>query len=245
MVSEASIFCYCWCAVSSTSRGGKRSSADFYGTPAWAVHRLLESVDLPGGRWLECAAGEGAIIKAVNEKRTDVNWLACEKREKCRNLLMPLAGVMIADYLKVPGFIGEPPAVSISNYPFSLAVEFIERGLKSNIPYVISLLRLNFLGTEDRNAFFRGNMPDIHVIPDRVSFAKSISCFRNKKGCTYARIVPLTARIPKACPKCGFKLRVSSSDSSEYAWYVWGPERGRKEGKIQVLRHTPLEERKD
>jgi hypothetical protein len=233
--------------MSSTARGGKRSPADFYGTPAWPVHRLLEAVDLPGGVWLEPAAGEGAIIKAVNEVRPDVEWFALEKREKCRKALTQLVGaghVLIGDTLRSNFKRFDPVKVSISNYPFSFAIDFIEWSLASNLPYVISLLRLNFLGTEDRNEFFRNNMPDIYVIPDRVSFAKSISCFRNKKGCTYAKIVALTARIPKACPKCGAKLRVSSSDSIEYAFYVWGPERGRKEGKIRVLNHTPLEQRK-
>jgi len=231
--------------MSSTARGGKRSPADFYETPAWPVHRLLEAVDLPGGLWLEPAAGEGAIIKAVNEKRKDVYWYAYEKRERCRGALFDLVenhSTMIQDFLTMRFDLGAQ--VSISNYPFSLAMEFIENNLKSGIPYVISLLRLNFLGTEDRNEFFRGNMPDVYVIPDRVSFAKSISCMRNKRGCTFAKIVALTARVPKACPKCGSKLRVSSTDSIEYAWYVWGPERGRKAGKIQVLEHTPLDIRK-
>ena len=28
---------------------------DYYPTPAWCVRRLLEAVDLPGGRWLGAA----------------------------------------------------------------------------------------------------------------------------------------------------------------------------------------------
>lgn len=228
--------------MSSTARGGKRSPADFYGTRPWAVHRLLEALPLPGGRWLEPAAGEGAIIKAVNEKRDDVKWLALEIREECKSALTPLANTLICDYLKSPPHVGDPPVVSISNYPFSLAMEFIERGLQSGIPYVISLLRLNFVGTEDRNAFFTSNMPDVYVIPDRVSFAKSFSCM--SKVCDWAEIVSLETPNPPACPVCGAKVRVSSTDSIEYAWFVFGPKRNRKEGKIRVLKHTPLSERK-
>jgi len=61
--------------VSSTNRGnGKRSATDFYPTPPWCVHRLLDRLALPGGRWFEPRAGQGAIISAVNGARTDVTW---------------------------------------------------------------------------------------------------------------------------------------------------------------------------
>jgi hypothetical protein len=232
--------------MSSTARGGKRSPADFYATPAWPVHRLLEALPLPGGLWLEPSAGEGAIIEAVNNVRHDVRWHAYELREACRMALTPLVRntkSVINDFNEVHDL--DPPGtfeVSISNYPFSQAMGFIEKSLASGIPYVISLLRLNFVGTEERNGFFRGNMPDIYVIPDRVSFAKSISCF--SKTCDYATIVSLTARVPKKCPQCGSKLRVSSTDSIEYAWFVWDQKhRSSRKGSIEVLAHTPLEER--
>lgn len=230
--------------MSSTARGGKRSPADFYATPSWPVHRLLEALPLPAGLWLEPAAGEGAIIKAVNEVRSDVEWAAIELRPECKKILQPLVKVLtIGDTLQLirPVYAARTQ-VSISNYPFSLAMQFIEHGLNSGIPYVISLLRLNFVGTEDRNAFFIANMPDVYVIPDRVSFAKSFSCM--SKTCEWAEIVSLDTKNPPACPLCGDEVRVSLTDSIEYAFFVWGPERNRKEGKIRVLKHTPLGQRK-
>ena len=236
--------------MSSTSRGGKRSPADFYETRAWTLNRLLERLPLPGGLWLEPGAGHGAIIKAVNSRRNDVEWYAIEKREACRKYLMPLVqprppsfapALQIADFLKWR-WAGPRFDVSITNPAFSIGMEYILQTLPLAF-HVIHLLRLNFLGTEERNEFFKNNMPDVYVIPDRVSFAKSISCMRNKRGCKYAKIVSLTARVPKACPRCGAKLRISSTDSIEYAWYHWGEERGRRAGKVEVLDHTPLEER--
>jgi hypothetical protein len=229
--------------VSSTARGGKRSPADFYGTPAWPVHRLLEALPLPGGLWLEPAGGEGAIIKAVNEVRSDVKWAALELRPECAQILKPLVKVLtIDDTLQtLHPIYAAKTQVSISNYPFSLAMDFIKWNLASPIPYVISLLRLNYVGTEKRNDFFVNNMPDVYVIPDRVSFAKSLSC--ESKTCDWAEIVPLDAPVPPACPVCGSKVGVSYTDSIEYAWFVWGLERNRKEGKIRVLKHTPLEQR--
>jgi hypothetical protein len=157
--------------MSSTARGGQRNESDFYPTPAWCVHRLLERLKLPGGYWLEPAAGDGAIIRAVNEKRNDIKWHAFEIREECKRYLDPLATTLIADYLALDSGTGTTRMnVSISNYPFSLAMEFIEKSLANGIPYVISLLRLNFLGTAERNGFFHEKMPDVYVIPDRVSF---------------------------------------------------------------------------
>lgn len=98
--------------------------------------------------------------------------------------------------------------VSINNPPFSLAMEFIEKTLPC-ATFVIHLLRLNFLGTSQRNVFFRANMPDIYVVPDRISFTGD-----------------------------------GKADSIEYAWFVFGPERCRRTGKIEVLDHTPLEQRR-
>jgi hypothetical protein len=55
------------------------------------------------------------------------------------------------------------------NPPFRLAIEFIEACLKL-APVVACLLRLNFLGSDERNEFFRKNAPSVFVIPNRVSF---------------------------------------------------------------------------
>lgn len=52
--------------MSSTNRGKKRNRQDNYPTPAWCVHRLLEKVSFPKkGKWLEPGCGNGDIIKAV------------------------------------------------------------------------------------------------------------------------------------------------------------------------------------
>ena len=48
--------------MSATNRGAVRNEHDFYPTPAWCVHRLLEAVPLPAGRWLEPCVGDGAKI---------------------------------------------------------------------------------------------------------------------------------------------------------------------------------------
>ena len=199
--------------MSSTNRGGQRSEADNYPTPAWAVHRLLEKLKLPGGHWLEPGGGEGNIIRAVNELRTDVTWWSAELREECRAPLVELCGsaerVAIGDYLdaSVP-FPLVPPGmlfdVALGNPPFHLAMEFIERSFLF-AKRVALLLRLNFVGSDTRREWMQTYPADHYILPNRPPF------------------------------------RGGGSDSSEYAWFVW--EEGKKErvyGLHRVLDSTPL-----
>jgi hypothetical protein len=225
--------------MSSTSRGGKKSPADFYATPPWPVHRLLERLDLPPGWWLEPMAGEGHIIRAVNAVRSDVRWDAIELREECRVKLESLARTGIGSFFDCPPPPEtQRPVVSITNPAFSIAMEAILHSLKF-APWVIHLLRLNFLGSKKRNAFFKEMMPDLYVVPDRISFAQSLSC----KTCDWAEIYPLDVEVPKLCPRCESKVTVSTTDSIEYAWFVFGPERKRRKGYIEVLDQTPEDQR--
>lgn len=243
--------------MSSTARGGKRSDADFYATPAWPVDRLFDRLALPlakGGEpchWIEPAAGEGAIIKATHNylrnRAKKPRWTAIELRKETYADLVPLVGQSTEEGLYTGydflngDFADLRGDVCITNPPFSIAMEFIQATLPL-ATWVIHLLRLNFLGTEDRNEFFKSNMPDVYVIPDRVSFALSISC--GNKNCDWGTILSLSAEPIRKCPDCGAKTKISSTDSIEYAWFVFGPERGRRSGKIEVLDHTPLEMRK-
>ena len=161
--------------MSSTSRGGKRNESDYYPTPAWCVDRILERIELPGGEWLEPCAEHGDIIAAANGFGYDpgphwapLRWTANELRTDTRDKLREYASeVHIGDFLA-----WEPPRrynVSASNPPFSLAMEVILKSFQV-ADHTLMLLRLNYLGTTDRNEFFQNHMPDIYVIPERPSF---------------------------------------------------------------------------
>ncbi len=165
--------------MSATGRGAKRIANDCYPTPAWCVHRLLEATSLPGGHWLEPAAGEGAIIRAVNEHRRDVVWSAIDIRETA-GALNPLGVVpLVGDFLKMPSNGAQLYDVAISNPPYSDAFEFIETSLRM-ARHVLMLLRLNFLASERRAAAMRSWKPDVYVLPNRPSFVPS----GGKKGAT-------------------------------------------------------------
>lgn len=103
--------------------------------------------------------------------------------------------------------------VAITNPPFSLAEQFARRMLEV-ADNVLLLLRLNWLGSAKRADFFEHHMPDrIFVLPDRPIFRRS--------------------------PKTG----KPQSDSCEYAWFYWGPERAGA-GVVERLATTPAAQRK-
>lgn len=148
-----------------------RRGHDAYPTPVWCVHRLLEAVPLPGGRWLEPSAGDGAIIRAVNAVRSDVEWTAVELRSECAvplvELVRPPGRVAIADFetMHSLGYFD----VAILNPPFVFAREFIAKCLQS-ANTICALERLNWLEGEARNGLLRECPPDVYVLPNRPSF---------------------------------------------------------------------------
>lgn len=160
--------------MSATNRGGKRSEADFYPTPSWCVDRLLEAVTLPGGRWLEPAAGDGAIIRAVNAQRNDVRWRVVELDSRFNKGLGQLVGkkaTTIGSFLELAP--GGPFDVAITNPPYSLAMPMIEHALAFEARFIVMLLRLNFLASGGRADFMRTHAPDVYVLPNRPSFSGS------------------------------------------------------------------------
>lgn len=204
--------------MSSTKRGGKRSPADNYPTPGWCVQRLLEEVQLPGGRWFEPGVGNGDIVRAVHTLRDDVQFVGIDKRNTkfIKNAGIasnPLDEFLVGDLLKPDGRMktlldGPQFDVAIGNPPYSLAPAFIDLSLKC-AKVVAMLLRLNYLGSEKRNDFMRSLAPDVYVLPNRPSF-----------------------------------IQDGTTDSIEYAWFVWESARYRPSGLLRVLAPTPKEVRR-
>jgi len=157
----------------------KRVANDYYPTPSWCVDRLLEEVNLPYtyplrsvGRWLEPAAGDGAIIRAVNAGLgTTPTWTAIELQDRFKTDLeasVDPSRVYIESFLDAP--LNKDYDVIITNPPFSKALEFIKKSIKLEPEYVCMLLRLNFMGSGERSDFLRQYTPDIYVLPNRPSF---------------------------------------------------------------------------
>lgn len=202
--------------MSSTNRGAQRREADYYPTPAWCVHRLLDAVSLPGGVWLEPCAGEGHIIRAVNTHRAHPpRWIAVELREECSPALDAL------DCLTITADINRPRTRAIlnirqldaiiTNPPFKGSEEIVRNLLtiaELHGAALIVLQRLSFICSV-RRGWHSGQMPDIYVLPNRPSFTGG------------------------------------ETDSCDYAWFVWPPGKyHRTAGRIQRLALTDASERR-
>ncbi len=157
--------------MSSTNRSEGRDPFDYYPTPPWMVHRLLERLTLPGGRWIEPCAGDGAIIRACQHVHWlgKADWRACEIqpvfRDSLNSLITHHSGAFIGDYREYPR---RPFSVGITNPPFPFAEECVELMLR-DCEHVIILQRLNWVAGPRAKAF-RSNMPDVYVLPDRAAF---------------------------------------------------------------------------
>ncbi len=176
--------------MSSTNRGAIRVTNDKYITPAQAIDSLLDTLQIPHYcTFMEPCKGDGAIFNRVD---CAVKLYAEIDEGK--------------DYLALPS---DDYDLIITNPPFSLAIEFLEKSL-SEADSVFYLLRLNFLGSQKRKAFWNANPPThVLVLSDRPCFVWVC------KTCK-AAYHPGSTTI---C-ECGGKVR-AQTDSIEYAWFGW------------------------
>lgn len=115
---------------SMNNASGSRKYSDFYETPYSMTRRFLESLPdlLPTTGWLEPAAGDGAIVKIVKEKGYRIDSYDINQ------------GV---DFLAMDG-VGQYKVV-ITNPPYSLAYEFIQKAKKVSSSKIMFLLPLSYL----------------------------------------------------------------------------------------------------
>jgi len=137
------------------------------------VHRILEAMpELPrGGLWLDPCAGDGAIIKAARMLEPDTRWRATELREECAEVLsaIPNCTMEIKNFLTPSALPAELADVVLMNPPYRLAQEFVVEAMRM-ARYVVVLLRLNFLGSDERVEWLRAWPPDVKVLPNRPKF---------------------------------------------------------------------------
>lgn len=216
--------------MSAAGRGAFRKGNDFYATPEWCVHRLLDRLMENGHplmrrtigtstRALDPCAGDGAIIRAcrswwaMRPERHDWHWHAIEVRPEEESTLRDLCG----DHAWCPrdGLGKGWDDLVLTNPPYSLAQEFITG--YSMARYSFWFLRINFLGSTARARWWRDQKVNLYVSPDRPPFCLTEE---KKKGVPTGRLIPGT-------------------DATEYAWFEFGEEAG---GRIEVLDQTPRSE---
>jgi len=189
--------------MSSTGRGTTKISQDAYFTPLKSFNPLLPY--LPKGKEIwEPACGDLRLVKRMNEYglKSNGNDLSYGY-----------------DFLKDK----TKRDVILTNPPFSIAKAFITHALDLS-EEVYMLVRLNFLGSQERREWWRKNPPNaLFILSERPNFVRSIKC-QNKKHCGFKQLIPIELPKPKCCPNCNGKITSGSSDSTEYCWMYWGSE---------------------
>lgn len=140
---------------------------DWYPTPAWCTRSLLAVLDVKGKSVLEPCAGTGAIAEVLRAAGARVSCIEIDQQraDEC--------GAECGDFLALPADPLREPALRfdlvITNPPFSLAMEFVERSMLW-APRVAMLLRLSWLASIKRAPFLRAHTPSLYVLPKRPSF---------------------------------------------------------------------------
>ena len=138
---------------------GEREKDDFYPTPPNATRALLDREKFEGTIW-ESACGKGHMAEVMKEYgyevistdlvdrgygETGINFLETEVDKKVGNV--------------------------VTNPPFKIAQEFIEKGLEVSEGKVAMLLKLAFLEGVKRNEMFKNTpLKKVYVFSKRLNF---------------------------------------------------------------------------
>lgn len=161
----------------------KRRDYDTYLTPDWCIERLIESwefdntiANLDINRIMDPCAADGNLLKVIKDfyrgGRRDwefpIEYEAIEIRDTSKNLENVTKSFLIGDYLEIP-IDYKADRLIVTNPPYSLAREFIEKSLSVS-RVCIFLLRMSFLGSIERSSWLRKLNPDLLILPNRPSF---------------------------------------------------------------------------
>jgi hypothetical protein len=212
--------------MSATGRSGVREETDFYETPAGAVRAILPF--LPVAPAFDPCAGRGAILRAIaDEWGVRSKLLAGFEIRPELSRLASRGGFSVAtcDALKTP-WPKERRRLIVFNPPYVHAEEMLALAIEHVAPVrgtVAALLRVGFAGSTGRVEFHAKQKADLHVLSPRPSFCAAIRCKTAKESCGWGVSLPVDAPRPRACPRCGAEVSISTSDATEYAWWVYGP----------------------
>lgn len=186
-----------------TKRIADIDGPDFYPTPTWATHALIENEVFTGTIW-ECACGDGAMSKVLALTGNPV---------KSSDLYDRGFGEAGVDFLQA----NCPVDNIITNPPFNCAEGFIHAALRQVRCKVALLLRLAFLESAHRaNTIFTVSPPSrVWVFSERITFYPS-GVKRAGNGTTaYAWFVwdkEYTGPTQLAWIKPGYKARFSAEE---------------------------------
>lgn len=214
---------------------GVGDESDFYPTPHWVTRAILPHLP-PFWRVLDPCAGDGAMLDAIGESRvehrggirfSDINGVSLRgfelHEERAAAAVRKGYQVDRRDSLSTVIDWG-PFDLAILNPPYSLAEDFVRRAIFEAKPQratVAALLRLGFLESRERVAFHREHPADVFIFASRPSFIDPQAW----RPCP--RCIGGTKPREEKCTRCAGKTQIKGgSDSTAYAWFVFGPGRG-------------------
>lgn len=162
----------------STPKKVKRRPQDNYSTPQWCIRILLNYLlfknEYTYRHIIEPCAGNGNISQVLQQK-FDSQWhrllelTQYEIRPETKDNLENYGTIKICDYLKET--LPDRANYIITNPPFSLAKEFVEKSHEVKAAIIYMLLPLSFLGSSGRYNFFKEYKPTgIYILSERPSF---------------------------------------------------------------------------
>lgn len=150
--------------MSATGRSDVRVENDFYETPPECTRAILPW--LTRAPVLDPCCGDRAILRIVEEE-WDVETYGYD--------VDPARQPDVTRDALAPAIWGACGMLVVTNPPYKLALEFVERALKEVGPTgtVAMLLRLPFLESVRRQGFHAEHPADVYVFAKRPSFTKN------------------------------------------------------------------------
>lgn len=173
-----------------------RVENDYYATNPKAVNMLLNKYDFNGTEFLEPCVGEGHIAKTINDFYNN------SKNITCVDIVdRGYPNTIVTDFLRCK--TDKKFDAIITNPPYSLGKEFVEKGLEllKDNGQMAMFLKIQFLEGDKREGMFNNNPP------------KYIYVFRKRMA---------TWNNGKETDKKGKKWATTMC----HAWYIW--EKGSK-----------------
>jgi hypothetical protein len=131
---------------------------DFFPTPAWATHALIDNEPFAGEVW-ECACGDGGMARVL---------AAAGLKVRATDLYPRGYGKTGVDFLRATTKADN----IVTNPPYNAAEAFVAQGLKLSRRKLALLLRLAFLeGANRARTIFLKNPPSrVWVFSERITF---------------------------------------------------------------------------
>ena len=168
---------------SSNNTDSKRADYDYYATPAIAVEKLLEKESI-FKHVMEPACWEGHISKELEK-----SWLNVISSD-----IVDRKFWEVRDFLSHEDFSTRWHWDIVTNPPFAMATEFLEKSMSMLVPWrkLIMLLRIQFLEWVKRNEIFKTHPPKRVYV-----FSRNIRCAKNGD------------------------FENATWNASTYCWFVW------------------------